>query len=96
MKYVYPVVFTREKDKIRVNIPDLPGLYIFGGNVAEAIFMAQDVIEMWLWNTENNGMPIPPASSQAEIAKRCKSRKQFVSLIAVDTDKRRRRQKPAR
>jgi predicted RNase H-like HicB family nuclease len=90
MKYVYPAIFAPEKDKILVSVPDLPGLHTFGGSVAEAIYMAQDAIEMWLWDAENKSEIIPPASSQAEVAKRCENREQFVSLVAADTDEYRR------
>jgi predicted RNase H-like HicB family nuclease len=90
MKYVYSAIFTPEDGNILVSVPDLPGLHTFGGNLAEAIYMAQDAIEMWLWDAENNSEPIPLASSQAEIVKHCKNREQFVSLVAADTDEYRR------
>jgi predicted RNase H-like HicB family nuclease len=90
MKYVYPAVFTPEDSNILVSVPDLPGLHTFGSTVAEAIYMAQDAIEMWLWDAENKNEAIPPASSQANTAKRCKGSKQFVSLVAADTDEYRR------
>jgi predicted RNase H-like HicB family nuclease len=90
MKYVYSAIFTPEEGKILVSVPDLPGLHTFGSDLAEAIYMAQDAIEMWLWDAENKNETIPPASSQADIAKRCKNKKQSVSLIAADTDEYRR------
>ncbi|MCL2180039.1 MAG: type II toxin-antitoxin system HicB family antitoxin [Treponema sp.] len=90
MKYVYPAVFSIEKRKILVSVPDLPGLHTFGGNMADALFMAQDAIEMWLWDAEMQGEEIPPASSQKKIAKMCKSPEQIVSMVAADTDEYRR------
>jgi predicted RNase H-like HicB family nuclease len=86
MKYVYPAIFTPEEGNILVSVPDLPGLHTFGASLAEAIYMAQDAIEMWLWDAENNKETIPSASSQAEIAKRCEGAEQSVSLVAADTD----------
>ena len=86
MKYVYPVIFTVEGEAILVSVPDLPGLHTFGNSLADALYMAQDAIEMWLWDAENKGEIIPQASSQKEIDKMCKSPKQSVSLVAVDTD----------
>ncbi|MDR1893844.1 MAG: type II toxin-antitoxin system HicB family antitoxin, partial [Spirochaetales bacterium] len=53
MKYVYPAIFTPENDSILVSVPDLPGLHTFGASLADAIYMAQDAIEMWLWDAEN-------------------------------------------
>ena len=90
MKYVYPAIFTPEEENILVSVPDLPGLHTFGNSMADAIFMAQDAIEMWLWDAENSGEAIPPASSQKKIAKLCKSPGQVVSMVAADTDEYRR------
>ena len=90
MKYVYPAILTVEEENILVNVPDLPGLHTFGNNMADAIYMAQDAIEMWLWDAENKGETIPSPSTQAEITKMCNSPDQVVSLIAADTDEYRR------
>ena len=90
MKYVYPAIFTAEEGNILVSVPDLPGLHTFGHNMADALFMAQDAIEMWLWDAENKAEAIPPASSQKKIAKLCKSPDQVVSMVAADTDEYRR------
>jgi antitoxin HicB len=90
MKYVYPAILTPEDGNILVSVPDLPGLHTFGNSMADAIFMAQDAIEMWLWDAENSGEAIPSASSQKKIAKLCKSSDQVVSMIAADTDEYRR------
>ena len=90
MKYVYPAIFTAEGGNILVSVPDLPGLHTFGNNMADALFMAQDAIEMWIWDAENKGETIPMASSQKKIAKLCKSSDQIVSMVAADTDEYRR------
>ena len=58
--------------------------------MADALFMAQDAIEMWLWDAENKGEAIPSASSQKKIAKQCKSTIQAVNMVAADTDEYRR------
>ena len=90
MKYVYPAIFTIEEGNVLVNVPDLPGLHTFGINMADALFMARDAIEMWLWDAENKGEAIPPVSSQRKIAKMCKSPDQIVSMVAADTGEYRR------
>ena len=90
MKYVYPTILTPEEGNILVSVPDLPGLHTFGTSMADALFMAQDAIEMWLWDAENNDEAIPPASSQKKIARMCKSPDQVVSMVAADTDEYRR------
>jgi predicted RNase H-like HicB family nuclease len=63
----------------------------FGDSVADAVYMAQDAVEMWLWDAENKKEPIPSASNQKIIAKQCKGTNYFVSLVAADTDEYRRR-----
>jgi predicted RNase H-like HicB family nuclease len=90
MKYVYPAIFSPEEENILVSVPDLPGLHTFGNSMADAIFKAQDAIEMWLWDAENSKETIPSASSQKKIAKMCKSSDQVVSMVATDTDEYRR------
>jgi predicted RNase H-like HicB family nuclease len=90
MKYVYPAIFTPEEENILVSVPDLPGLHTFGNSMADALYMAQDAIEMWLWDAENNGETIPQASSQNKITKMAKLPNQVVSLVAADTDEYRR------
>jgi predicted RNase H-like HicB family nuclease len=89
MKYVYPAIFMPEDGNILVSIPDLPGLHTFGGTVAEAIYMAQDAAQMWLWDAENKGESIPPASDLSDV-RRYENSGQFVSLVMADTDEYRR------
>jgi len=90
MRYAYPAVFSYEEGKVLVSVPDLPGLHTFGDDLADALYMAQDAIEMWLWDAENNRQSIPAASSQEDIMKLCRSSDQFVSMVAADTDEYRR------
>jgi len=90
MKYAYPAIFSIEGETVLVSVPDLAGLHTFGCCMADALFLAQDAIEMWLWDAENNGEAIPPASKQEDIAKLCKSADQVVNMVAADTDEYRR------
>jgi len=75
---------------VLVSIPDLSGFHTFGNRMADALFMAQDAIEVWLWDAENNRAVILPPPSQAEIAKMCKMPDQMVIMVAADTDEYRR------
>jgi predicted RNase H-like HicB family nuclease len=90
MKYAYPAIFTPEEGNMLVSVPDLPGLHTFGKDLADAIYMAQDAIEMWLWDAENKGEPIPKASGMADLERRLESGEQIVSFVAADTDEYRR------
>jgi predicted RNase H-like HicB family nuclease len=90
MKYAYPAIFTPEGDNVLVDVPDLPGISTFGSGAADAIYMAQDAIEMWLWDAENKEEQIPVPSPQALIETKCTKPGQFVSLVPADTDEYRR------
>jgi predicted RNase H-like HicB family nuclease len=90
MKYVYPAIFTPEEGNMLVSVPDLPGLHTFGKDLADAIYMAQDAIAMWLWDAENKDEPIPKASSTADLERFLENRDQIISFVAADTDEYRR------
>jgi len=85
MKYVYPAILYQDDDKIGVTIPDLPGCHTFGEDMADALFMAKDAMEMWLWNAENENMDIPQASKTLKV-----NPEETLNLIAADTDEYRR------
>ena len=81
MKYVYPVILYPDDDKTGATVPDLLGCHTYGNTVADALFMAKDAMEMWLWNAENEGMVIPRPSDSVKPGKN-----ETVTLIAADTD----------
>jgi len=86
MKYVYSAVFTPEDGKMLVSVPDLPGCHTFGDDLAQAIEMAQDATEMWLWHAENMREPIPPASPPEKAILGYEGEGVFVNFIIADTD----------
>jgi predicted RNase H-like HicB family nuclease len=81
MKYVYPAVLYPDDGAVSVKVPDLPGCFTFGRDRAEALLMAKDAVEMWLWNAENNREPIPVASDSLNVGAN-----ETFTLIAADTD----------
>jgi predicted RNase H-like HicB family nuclease len=85
MKYVYPAVLFPDNDKIGVTVPDLPGCHTFGEDMADALLMAKDAVEMWLWDAENKHESIPAASDALDVG-----RGETFTLIAADTDEYRR------
>jgi len=86
MKYVYPAVFTPEDGKMLVSAPDLSGCHTFGDDLAQAIEMAQDAVEMWLVQAERDGWEIPlPSTLQAAHATD-DNPQSFTSYIYADTD----------
>jgi predicted RNase H-like HicB family nuclease len=81
MKYVYPAVLYPDDGVVSVKVPDLPGCFTFGNDKAEALLMAKDAVEMWLWDAENNQEPIPTASDFLNV-----ETGEIFTLIAADTD----------
>jgi predicted RNase H-like HicB family nuclease len=67
--------------QIGVKVPDLPGCFTYGSNKTEALFMAKDAVEMWLWDAENKQESIPIASDSLAIEEG-----EIFTLIAADTD----------
>jgi predicted RNase H-like HicB family nuclease len=85
VKYVYPAILYPDDGKIGVTVPDLPGCHTFGDDKADALFMAKDAIEMWLWDAENNADAVPSASESLPLGP-----SETLTLIAADTDEYRR------
>jgi len=82
MKYVYPAIFENDDGKIGVSVPDIPGCFTFGDDMAEALLMAEDAIAMMLVQYENEGQSVPVASSISDI-----KTDGIVSLVLADTEK---------
>lgn len=85
MKYVYPAVFESDEDKISVTVPDIDGCITFGDNMADAMAMVKDALEMMLVHYEDNDLSIPPASDI-----RTMNSDNPISYILADTDEWRR------
>ena len=81
MKYAYPVILYPDDGQVGAIVPDLPGCFTFGQDKADALLMAKDAIEMWLWDAENKGELIPKVSDVVEILEG-----QTLTLVAADTD----------
>jgi predicted RNase H-like HicB family nuclease len=84
MKYTYTAVFTPEENgAYSVLFPDLPGCCTSGDDMADAVYMAQDVLNLTLYDLEQDKKPIPKANMPKDIAV---AGEQFISVIAVDTE----------
>lgn len=55
----YPAVFSRSKDSIAVEFPDLPGCVTCGKTEEEAVTRAKEVLEGFLYYSERDGDFIP-------------------------------------
>jgi predicted RNase H-like HicB family nuclease len=81
MKYVYPVILYPDDNTIGVTVPDLPGCHTCGDDTADALLMAKDAIEMWLWDAESKSESIPAASENLKLKDN-----ETMTLVAADTD----------
>jgi len=84
MKYAYTAVFTPEENGLySISFPDLPGCYTSGDDISDAVYMAQDVLCLTLYDMEQDKKPIPKASNPNDIIA---TGEQFTRVIAVDTE----------
>lgn len=85
MQYVYPAIFEPDEDAVGVHFPDMKECMTCGDDIADALSMAKDCLEMILVYYEDNGKEIPPASDIKSI-----KTKHIVSYVLADTDEWRR------
>lgn len=81
-KYVYPAIFTKEKNGYSVNFPDVENCFTDGDSLINAMEMAEDVLTMMLCFREQEKKLIPPATPIQEIKTDADS---FTTLILCDT-----------
>lgn len=81
MTYAYPAIFEPDEGKIGVDFPDIDSCFTYGDDMADALYMAQDCLEMMLAHYEDEGLPIPPPSDPRAI-----KTPHTVSLVRADTD----------
>lgn len=66
-RYVYPAIFTTDKDGVAVEFPDLPGCYTCGREFFEALDMAKEAAGLHLYGMEADGEVISPPTVPAEL-----------------------------
>lgn len=82
-KYVYPAIFTPEENgAYSVRFPDIKGCFTEGENLADALEMAQDALCLMIYDKEEKGENIAPASNISDIAVKAG---EVVSLVCCDT-----------
>jgi predicted RNase H-like HicB family nuclease len=62
----YAVVIEKAENNYSAYVPDLPGCVATGTTVSEAEAQIREAIEFHLEGLREDGLPIPPASSQVE------------------------------
>lgn len=83
MKYVYPAVFTEEKEGgYSVTFPDLEGCYTCGDDLNEALKMSEDVLALTLVDYEDAHREIPSPSDRRALSL---EDNEFITYIRCDT-----------
>ena len=81
-KYIYPAVFAKQGNFYTVHFPDFESCYTQGDDLQDAYDMASDVLCLTLYNMEESGAAIPPASDVTALSP---APGEFVSLVSCDT-----------
>lgn len=66
--YIYPAIFDYAEDGISVEFPDLPGCITCGDTDEEAIRMAEDALELYLYTSLEDGEALPLPTPAKDIA----------------------------
>lgn len=84
-KYIFPATFQwDEKDKVYyVNFPDVDGCFTDGATLTEAMENADDVLNLMVWNMEQQKQAIPEPTPRDKIKV---PENGFVNLVVADTD----------
>lgn len=79
-RYIYPAVFEqREEGGYTVMFPDLPGCISEGDDADDALLMAKDALELYMYNVEDDKEEVPAPSSAAKI--KLEKEGSFTSLV---------------
>jgi len=62
----YAIVIEKAPLNYAAHVPDLPGCIATGATVAETESLIREAIEFHLEGLKEDGLPIPPPSSQVE------------------------------
>ncbi|AEF16556.1 MULTISPECIES: type II toxin-antitoxin system HicB family antitoxin [Thermoanaerobacterium] len=80
-RYIFPAVFESDGNGgYTVTFPDFPGCITEGDTLDEALYMAKDALELYIYNLEedNETIPIPTAPEKIKVPEGA-----FVNLIEV-------------
>lgn len=62
-RYIYPAIISIQDDSYNVDFPDLDNCFTFGENLEDALDSAKDVLMLYLYDMEEDGLPIPKSSN---------------------------------
>lgn len=65
--YAFPAIFSFDDDGISIEFPDLPGCFSCADTLDEAIANAKDVLGLFLYTMETDGMDIPEPTPPTQL-----------------------------
>ena len=81
-KLIYPAIFHKEEvGGYSVTFPDLPGCNTEGNDLAEALYMAQDALGLYLYSLKQDKMPLPQSMQPEALIL---DKDSFVTLVEWD------------
>lgn len=66
-RYIYPAIIKSVGESIEVQFPDIDNCFTFGDSLEDALDSARDVLELCLYDMEQDNIDIPEASSIHDI-----------------------------
>lgn len=84
MQYDFPAIFYPDDGGVAIHFYDRPDWFTCGDDIAEAIFMAEDVLNLSLLDFEEEGKEIPTPTPLDQIKL---TPNQLVRMIHADTEK---------
>ncbi|MCP1224100.1 type II toxin-antitoxin system HicB family antitoxin [Sebaldella sp. S0638] len=78
--YIYPAIFEEEDGGYNISFPNLEGALTCGDDLSDSLFMAKDVLGLYLYTLEEDGTELPEPSLPNRIKVKDN---QFVQLIEV-------------
>lgn len=86
MKYKFPALLIEEDNGYFVEFPDLDDVFTQGKTPTEAIENAEDVLNLMLWDKEENNEKIPePGDLDLNKIQSGKNKKTMLAIIQADT-----------
>ena len=83
-KLIYPAIFHKaEVGGYSVTFPDLPGCNTEGNDLAEALYMAQDALGLYLYSLRQDKMPLPQSMQPEALIL---DKDSFVTLVEWDEE----------
>lgn len=66
-RYIFPAIIKLSEESYEVNFPDIDNCFTFGDSLENALDSARDILELCLYDMEQDDIPIPNSSGIQDI-----------------------------